>query len=118
LRPWRISSPRGGPAWVELQPAAALANGDGLTYLHKRQVVGLQANRAEPAGPGHWRVWPNEALRDLPGLTPGISLSRNRDHAWEQALNRKSAERKIELRGRLHDTPAGLAFGRTDRDGI
>ena len=46
-----------GPDWFELDASEPLANGDGLTYLHKREVVGLQANRAErigdaDAGPG------------------------------------------------------------------
>ncbi len=38
---------RVGADWFELETADSLANGDGLTYLHKREVVGIQANVVE-----------------------------------------------------------------------
>jgi len=107
-----------GPDWFELDTAEPLANGDGLTYLHKRAVVGMQANRVEPAGDRRWRVWPNESIAALPGLRPGIGISRNRDRAWEQALARTSAERHIAVSGRLAETGDGLALTLTDADGI
>ena len=107
-----------GPDWFELDTAEPLANGDGLTYLHKRAVVGMQANRAERAGDRRWRVWANEPIASLPGLRPGIRISRNRDHAWEQALARTSAERRIAVSGRLAETGDGLALTLTDADGI
>jgi len=112
---------RVGPDWFELKTSEPMANGDGLTYLHKRTVVGLQANRAEPAqsaGDDHWRVWPNEPRAALPGLRPGIGISRNRDQAWEQALTRTSAERRIAVSARLSETNDGLALTLTDADGI
>ena len=56
-----------GPRLAGDRDRQALANGDGLTYLHKREVHGLQANRAEcqgEAGSGwRWRIWPNEPHR-------------------------------------------------------
>jgi len=107
-----------GPDWLEIHTAESMANGDGLTYLHKRTVVGLQANRVEPAGEHLWRVWPNEPLASLPGLRPGLGISRNRDRAWEQALARPSAERRIEVWARLGETDEGLALTLTDADGI
>ncbi len=107
-----------GPDWFELETAEPLANGDGLTYLHKRAVVGMQANRAEPAGDRRWRVWPNEPIAALPGLRPGIGISRNRDRAWEQALARTSAERRIEVHARLAETGDGLALTLTDAGGV
>jgi putative protease len=55
----------------------------------------MQANTVERIGEKLWRVRPNESIRDLPGLKPGLAINRNRDHAWEQALMKKSAERKI-----------------------
>ena len=117
---------RVGSDWVELAADAALANGDGLAYLHKREVVGLQVNvaeRADPAGQpattvSHWRIRPNEAVASLPGLHPGLVLHRNRDHDWEQALSRKSAERRIDVRARLAETPDGLALTLEDEDGV
>jgi hypothetical protein len=39
-----------GPDWFELETEQAMANGDGLTYLNKREIVGLQANTVENRG--------------------------------------------------------------------
>ena len=110
---------RVGPDWFELETNQAMANGDGLTYLNKRTVVGVQANVVEP-GPGKttWRVFPNEAVAALPGLKPGVQLSRNRDHAWEQALTRKSAERRIAVGAEFRETASGFALTLIDEDGM
>lgn len=102
----------------ELKAVAPLANGDGLTYLNKRQVVGMRANTATALGAGVWRVRPNEAMASLPGLQPGTAIRRNRDHAWEQALNRKSAERLIDVRARLRETGTGFALELVDAEGV
>jgi 23S rRNA 5-hydroxycytidine C2501 synthase len=107
-----------GPDWFEVETGEALANGDGLTYLNKRTVVGVQANVVEKQGKRVWRVFPNEPLSQLPGLKPGTALSRNRDHAWDQALTRKSAERFIDVHARFRETDTGFALDLTDEDGI
>ena len=110
---------RVGPDWFELEADEALANGDGLTYLHKREVAGIQVNRAEPIGKDrHWRVWPNEPVSTLPGLKAGTALSRNRDHAWDQALTKKSAERRIEVSACFGENAEGFTLRLTDSDGI
>ena len=119
---------RVGPDWFELETDQSLANGDGLTYLNKRTVVGMQANVVErvaipPASrrddeAATWRVFPNEPLPGLPGLKPGIAVSRNRDHAWEQAVARKSAERRIGVRAEFRETAAGFALELLDEDGV
>ncbi|KAF0206440.1 MAG: hypothetical protein FD173_130 [Gallionellaceae bacterium] len=79
-----------GNSWFEMEANDALANGDGLNYLRKREVLGLQANVVERKGKV-WRVYPNEPMHTLNGLRVGVTISRNRDHAWEQALTKKSA---------------------------
>ncbi len=107
-----------GPDWFELETGEEMANGDGLTYLHKREIVGLQANVVENRGRRVWRVFPNEPVASLAGLKPGVALGRNRDHAWEHALNRKSAERRIEVRAEFRETTAGFALDLVDEDGI
>ncbi|BCB25702.1 protease [Sulfurimicrobium lacus] len=108
-----------GPDWIELEANEPLANGDGLTYLHKREVVGLQANRAERVGKGKlWRVWPNEPVGSLPGLKTGTALSRNRDHAWDQALTKKSAERRIDVSARFGESADGFTLTLQDSDGV
>ncbi len=98
---------------------SALTNGDGLNYMKKREVVGVQANTVETIdkAAGLFRVFPNEAMSELVGLKAGIGMNRNRDHAWEQILNKKSAERKIGVWLNLAESANGLALTITDADG-
>ena len=111
-----------GPNWVELQcddAATVVHNGDGLCYLDlHRELVGLQINRAEPAGaPGLWRVFPKDAIEGLRHLKHGTVVNRNRDMDWVRALEKKSAERRIGVWLALAATPTGLRLELTDEDG-
>ncbi|MBA4381009.1 MAG: collagenase-like protease [Sideroxydans sp.] len=106
-----------GDKWFEMESNEDLANSDGLNYLYKREVIGLQANVVERKG-DVWRVFPNEPMHTLQGLRPNIVISRNRDHAWEQALNKKSAERRISLYATFSETTEGFALTLQDEDGI
>ena len=102
----------------DIETQESLANGDGLTWLHKRTVVGTQANRVEKLGEGRWRIWPNDPVSQLAGLKPGAYINRNRDQAWEQALTKDSAEWRIAVDAALAETAAGFALTLTDSDGI
>ncbi len=104
--------------WFELDAHDALANGDGITWMHKREVKGTQVNVARQMGEV-WRVTPNQPLRELEaaGLKPGLTLSRNRDHAWELALTRKSAERRIDVSLHFAETVDGFALSIVDETG-
>ena len=106
-----------GDKWFEMEANEDLANSDGLNYLYKREVIGLQANVVEHKNKV-WRVFPNEPMHTLQGLRPNIVVSRNRDHAWEQALNKKSAERRISLYATFAETTEGFALTLQDEDGI
>ncbi|MGB8517810.1 MAG: DUF3656 domain-containing protein, partial [Gallionella sp.] len=106
-----------GDTWFEMDSNEELANSDGLNYQHKRVVHGLQANVVERRGTV-WRVFPNEAMHTLEGLRVGIAISRNRDHAWEHALTKKSAERRISLDAEFAETADGFSLTLTDEDGI
>jgi len=106
-----------GDKWFEMESNEDLANSDGLNYPHKREIVGLQANVVERRGKV-WRVFPNEPMHTLPGLRPGLAISRNRDHAWELTLNKSSAERKIGVNATFSETPDGFALTLQDEDGI
>ncbi|WP_338847800.1 U32 family peptidase [Massilia sp. W12] len=105
---------------LEIETDETLANGDGLNYMHKREVVGLALNKVQQLRPGLWQVWPNERMSDLPGLKSGIAVNRNRDHRFDQALTKKSAERRMGLRMRLRDLPqeSALLLELQDEDGI
>jgi putative protease len=111
-----------GADHFDLVTHAAMANGDGLNYMHKRSTVGIQANKVEKLGEDEegqkWRVFPNEAMATLPGLKPGIMIHRNRDHQWEGALNKKSSERKVMLQMKLSEHAGGLRLEMCDEDGI
>jgi putative protease len=65
-----------------------------------------------------WRVFPNEPMHTLEGLRPGVIVSRNRDHAWEQALAKKSAERRISINAAFSETAEGFSLTLRDEDGI
>lgn len=107
-----------GPDWFELQSHAPLANGDGLTYLHKRTVMGIQANTVQRREAAHWRVFPNEPLASLSGLRVGMDISRNRDQVWEQSLGKPSAERRIDLSAVFRESEDGFVLALCDADGI
>ncbi|RZA33603.1 MAG: U32 family peptidase [Lysobacteraceae bacterium] len=111
-----------GPDFIDLFTNAAMANGDGLNYMNKRETVGIQANKAEKLGETEdgqrWRVFPNEILGALPGLKVGTVIHRNRDHQWESALNKKSSERKVRVDLLLDEQPGGLRLTLRDEDGI
>lgn len=105
-------------ASFDIATRAAMSNGDGLSWLHKRAAHGTQANRVEKLDNGHWRIWPNDPIDKLPGLRPGLYVTRNRDQAWEQALTKDSAARRIAVDARITETTDGFALTLTDADGI
>ncbi len=112
-----------GADWLDVDTAVTLANGDGLAYLQRRDVVGFRVNQAEriaaaPAGGARWRVHPNEPPASLPDVAAGTVVHRNRDHAWEQALAKKTGERRIAVHARIADAGAGFALTLTDEDGV
>ncbi|MCC2974383.1 U32 family peptidase [Massilia sp. IC2-476] len=111
-----------GPDFIELATNAAMANGDGLNYMNKRDTVGIQANTVEKLGEDEdtqrWRVFPNEMVKSLAGLKVGTIVHRNRDHQWESALSKKSSERKVRVDIVLGEQPGGLRLTLVDEDGI
>ncbi|HKB59211.1 MAG TPA: U32 family peptidase [Gallionellaceae bacterium] len=95
------------------RPRHTMPADDGADAVQRSHQDAQQAIRG-----GLWRVWPNEKMHELKGLRVGLEISRNSDHAWEQALNKKSAERKIPLRARFAETERGYALTLTDADGF
>lgn len=111
-----------GPEWFEIESQDSLANGDGLNYMHKREVVGMQANVVEKIKTTDngtiWRIFTNEKMSEYASLKVGMSIHRNRDQQWEQALTKKSAERKLGLWMSLKDDAQGLILSLHDADGV
>ena len=110
-----------GDKWLEIATEETMANGDGINFMKKREVVGMQLNTVKqighvPGGQLLWRCEPNDPAT-LIGLKPGTDICRNRDHAWELALLKKSAERRVGVWASLAETADGLSLTITDEDG-
>jgi putative protease len=117
---------------IDIQTSDELHNGDGLNFMRKREVVGLHVNRAEKLhGKGLggdmsqvvYRVFPKDPIASYDGLKAGLPVHRNRDHAWDMALAKESAERRIGLWLTLTewmegDVLKGLQLDLTDEDGV
>ena len=96
--------------------AVELHNGDGLTfYDRKGELVGLRVNRAEKIGED-FRVHTADAIPAE--LFPGTGIFRNRDHEFEKMLEKKSAERRIDVDVVFAETPDGFALTLTDETSI
>ena len=109
-----------GKDWLDIATTETMHNGDGLNFMRKREVVGLQANTVEQRGNTKtgeliWHIVPNDPSV-LAGLKIGTEVSRNRDHAWELALLKKSAERFIPVWLNLTESAQGLTLTLTDAD--
>jgi len=108
--------------FFEIEANEPMSNGDGLNYMVKREVAGIQANTVERVGASEngeiWRVFPNEKVAELTGLKVGTLINRNRDHRWEHALTKKSAERRIPVYMTLTELADGLLLKITDEDGV
>ena len=104
--------------WFEVEAHEPLANGDGVTWMHKARGS-RRAGQRRPSGRRGLARHANQPLRELEaaGLKPGVALSRNRDHAWELALARKSAERRIDISLRFVETVDGFALHIADETG-
>ena len=107
-----------GPQWLEIETDATLHNGDGLCYFDlQRELQGFAVNRTEATRPGIWRVFPKDAVASLKDLRAGTEINRNRDMSWQRVLDKKSADRRIDVWLKLGETEAGLALSLTDADG-
>lgn len=86
-------------------------NGDGVCYLDEQgRLQGFRINRVEgnklyPAG-------------DMPRIRPKTPLFRNFDQEFERLLDRKSADRKIQIAWELRDTDWGFSLTATDEDEV
>ena len=94
----------------EIDSQIELHNGDGLCFfdVHK-ELVGMRINTVEGR-----RLTPNEMPEDM---RRGMTVYRNRDHAFMRLLEKDSAIRKIPLDMHLHETLDGFALTVTDSEG-
>ncbi len=86
-------------------------NGDGVCFYDANgEVVGMRINRA--AGKTLFPAQIPDALSE------GASLFRNRDQAFERALEKESAERRITVQPVLSETENCFTLSLTDEDGF
>jgi hypothetical protein len=95
----------------EVDSQIELHNGDGLCFfdVHK-ELVGMRINTVEGK-----RLTPNEMPEDM---RRGMTLYRNRDHAFMRLLEKDSATRKIPVEMHFYEMPDGFALTVTDSDGL
>lgn len=94
---------------LKIQGSGVLHNGDGLCFLNKKGVFeGFRVNRVEDAV-----VYPFEKLN----ISSGTLLYRNYDRLFEQALQKKSVQRRIPVDLQLYEIQDGFALKITDNSG-
>lgn len=100
-----------GKDFFEVETNIELHNGDGVCFfdVHK-ELVGLRVNTVEGK-----RLYPNEMPEDM---RRGMTVFRNRDHAFMRLLEKDSAQRKIPVSMAFYETPDGFALTVTDDDGF
>jgi len=100
-----------GDGWLEIAAEQAFHNGDGVCF-HDAQgsVRGMRINRVDGQ-----RLYP----ADMPvELTTGATLFRNHDQAFERALEKESAERRVRVWPRLTETASNFVLTLLDEDGV
>lgn len=100
-----------GKDYFEVETDIELHNGDGVCFfdVHK-ELVGLRVNTVEGK-----RLFPNEMPADV---RRGMTVFRNRDHAFMRLLEKDSAQRKIAVDINFYETSNGFALTVTDEDGF
>ncbi|MGE5945106.1 MAG: peptidase U32 family protein [Betaproteobacteria bacterium] len=100
-----------GDGWFSVDTTQAFHNGDGVCFYDAHgDLLGMRINRAEGA-----RLFPAEMPE---ALTEGATLFRNRDQAFERALEKDSADRRIAVKPLFAETGDGFRLTLTDEDGI
>lgn len=101
--------------FVEVDCETALHNGDGVCFfdVHK-ELVGLRINTVKHVN-GKQRLYPNEMVE---GLTPNMTLYRNRDHQFMRLLEKDSASRKIGVELTFYELTDGFGLTVTDSQGF
>jgi putative protease len=110
----RIDTPK--RRYFDLDTHTPLSNGDGLAWLDEQgKLAGLRVNRVEPAPTGDGvRIHCADPVPD--GLRPGMTMSRNHDHAFVHLLDKDSAVRRIRIDMQLDNDATGCTLTLTDED--
>jgi 23S rRNA 5-hydroxycytidine C2501 synthase len=104
--------------WFEVDSDVELHNGDGLSYQPPtnkgaNKLAGMRINTVASGTSGP-RLTPNEMPTDL---RVGLMLYRNRDQAFERALEKDSAVRRIGVTMHLSCAPDQITLTMRDENG-
>ncbi|MCL2635863.1 MAG: U32 family peptidase [Betaproteobacteria bacterium] len=100
-----------GDGWLEIAAEQEFHNGDGVCFHDADgSVRGMRINRV--AGR---RLYPAAMPAEL---TVGATLFRNHDQAFERALAKESAERRVRVWPRLAETADSFVLTLRDEDGV
>lgn len=104
-----------GKDFIEVDTDIELHNGDGVCFfdVHK-ELVGLRVNTVKTVNDKQ-RLYPNEMVD---GITPNMTLYRNRDHHFMRLLEKDSATRKIGVEINFYELPTGFGLTVTDTQGL
>lgn len=111
---------------ISVQTTEPLTNGDGLNVLYKREIIGFRANTVQQVCEyeqdgqmiRQYRVVPNDMHAALKELRPPYQLNRNMDHNWQQALQKKSAERRVLVNWQVQLDEQQLILTATSEEGV
>ncbi len=92
-----------------------VVSGDGLCFKDRDgTLAGFYVEKSD-----HGRIMPSGRAGNLKKrLTPGTAIFRNHDHRFLKQLSGTSAERKIGLEMRFHESRDGFVLEGRDEDGI
>ncbi len=100
-----------GDGWIIVKSEQAFHTGDGVCFHDANgDVMGMRINRAEGD-----KLFPAEIPEEL---TEGATLFRNRDQAFERALEKDSADRRVSVQPVLSETDNAFVLTLTDEDGV
>ncbi|WP_234085485.1 U32 family peptidase [Azonexus sp. R2A61] len=100
-----------GDGWIAVNTGETFHNGDGVCFHDAHgEVQGMRINRAEGR-----TLYPATIPADL---SVGTTLFRNRDQAFERALEKDSAERRVAVAVRFAEHPKHFALTLSDEDGV
>jgi len=104
-----------GKDFIEVATEITLHNGDGVCFFDVHKVlVGLRVNTVKRVN-GKQRLYPNEMIA---GITPNMTLYRNRDHHFMRLLEKDSATRKLAVDLNFYALPEGFGLTMTDSQGF
>ncbi|MDL2227920.1 U32 family peptidase [Odoribacter sp. OttesenSCG-928-L07] len=94
-----------GKNYFYLNSDIELNNGDGICYFDEDGTKGFYVNKIDDG-----RIYPSE----MPELKDGVKMYRNFNHQFYQSLQKKSAERKIDVKIILKEIAEGFCIEITD----